>query len=130
MTDATHSAAACSATVTMSYATPTRAERVARAVAPDNTASMTTQVESATVTTEIDRDTTGGLQSTVDDYVVNLGVAEGVLDAVDTAADAAAVDAGDDATDADDDATDADTESDIAPTEDSTAAETTTDETT
>ena len=123
MTDATHSAAACSATVTMSYATPTRAERVARAVAPDNTASMTTQVESATVTTEIDRDTTGGLQSTVDDYVVNLGVAEGVLDAVDTAADADAVDAGDDATDAD-------AESDIAPTEDSTAAETTTDETT
>ena len=123
MTDATHSAAACSATVTTSYATPTRAERVARAVAPDNTASMTTQVESATVTTEIDRDTTGGLQSTVDDYVVNLGVAEGVFDAIDTAADAAAVDAGDDATDAD-------AEYDIAPTEDSTAAETTTDETT
>lgn len=123
MTDATHSAVATSATVTTAYATPTRAERVARAVAPDNTASMTTQVESATVTTEIDRDTTGGLQSTVDDYVVNLGVAEGVFDAIDTAADAAAVDVVDDAADAD-------TESDIAPTEDSTAAETTTDETT
>ena len=124
MTDATtHRAVACSATVTTEYTTPTRAERVARAVAPDNTASMTTQVESATVTTEIDRDTTGGLQSTVDDYVVNLGVAEGVFDAIDTAADAAAVDAGDAAVDAD-------TESDIAPTEDSTAAETTTDETT
>ncbi|RJX48878.1 KEOPS complex Pcc1-like subunit [Halonotius pteroides] len=109
--------------MTTAYATPTRAGRVARAVAPDNTASMTTQVESATVTTEIDRDTTGGLQSTVDDYVVNLSVAEGVFDAIDTAADAAAVDVVDDAADAD-------TESDIAPTEDSTAAETTTDETT
>ena len=125
MTDATHSAVATSATVTTTYATPTRAERVARAVAPDNTASMTTGVEAATVTTDIDRDTTGGLQSTVDDYVVNLGVAEAVLDAINTAADAAAADAGDDATD-----TDADTEFDITPTEDSTAAETTTDETT
>ena len=122
MTDATtHRAVACSATVTTSYATPTRAERVARAVDPDNTASMTTRVEAATVTTEIDRDTTGGLQSTVDDYVVNLGVAEGVLEAVD-AVDTAA-DAGDDATAADED-------SDIAPTEDSTAAEPTTDNTT
>ncbi|MFC7042627.1 KEOPS complex subunit Pcc1 [Halonotius sp. GCM10025705] len=111
MTDATHSAVATSATVTIEYATPTRAERVARAVGPDNTASMTTRVESATVTTEIDRDTTGGLQSTVDDYVVNLGVAEGVLDAVDNPADVGG-------------------QSDITPTEDSTAAETTTDETT
>ena len=124
MTDATHRAVACSATVTTSYATPTRAERVARAVAPDNTASMTTRVAEATVTTEIDRDTTGGLQSTVDDYVVNLGVAEAVLDAVDTAADA-----GDDATDTDA-GDDADADSDIAPTEDSTAAEPTTDNTT
>ena len=116
MTDATHGAVVTSATVTTSYATPTRAERVARAVAPDNTASMTTRVEAATVTTEIDRDTTGGLQSTVDDYVVNLGVAEGVLDAVDTAA-------------AGDDTADADADSDITST-DSTAATTTTDNTT
>ncbi len=120
MTDATtHRAVACSATVTTEYATPARAERVARAVAPDNTPSMTTRVEAATVTTEIDRDTTGGLQSTVDDYVVNLGVAEAVLDAVD------AVDAA-----AGDDTVDADGSSDIAPTEDSTAAEPTTDNTT
>ena len=112
MTDATtHRAVACSATVTTSYATPTRAERVPRAVVPDNTASMTTRVKEATMTTEIDRDTTGGLQSTVDDYVVNLGVAEGVLDAIDTAADP-------------------DQDSDIAPTADSTAAEPTTDNTT
>ena len=107
-------AVACSATVRTEYATPTRAERVAHAVVADNTASMTTRVEEATVTTEIDRETTGGLQSTVDDYVVNLGVAEGVLAAVDTAAAGDAADAGED--------------SDIAST-DSTAA-TTTDNTT
>jgi hypothetical protein len=123
MTEDTHTAVACGATVTTDYATSTRAERIARAVAPDNTASMTTQVAAATVRTEIDRDTTGGLQSTVDDYVVNLGIAERVLDAVNTAA---TVDAGDGDT-----ATDvADSESDTATTKDSTAAEPTTDNTT
>jgi hypothetical protein len=123
MTEDTHTAVACGATVTTDYATSTRAERIARAVAPDNTASMTTQVAAATVRTEIDRDTTGGLQSTVDDYVFNLGIAERVLDAVDTAATADAGD-GDTATDV------ADSESDTATTKDSTAAEPTTDNTT
>ena len=123
MTEDTHTAVACGATVTTDYATSTRAERIARAVAPDNTASMTTQVAAATVRTEIDRDTTGGLQSTVDDYVVNLGIAERVLDAVDTAATADAGD-GDTATDV------ADSESDTATTKDSTVAEPTTDNTT
>ena len=123
MTEDTHTAVACGATVTTDYATSTRAERIARAVAPDNTASMTTQVAAATVRTEIDRDTTGGLQSPVDDYVVNLGIAERVLDAVDPAATADARD-GDTATDV------ADSESDTATTKDSTAAEPTTDNTT
>ena len=123
MTEDTHTAVACGATVTTDYATSTRAERIARPVAPDNTASMTTQVAAATVRTEIDRDTTGGLQSTVDDYVVNLGIAERVLDAVDTAATADAGD-GDTATDV------ADSESDTVTTKDSTAAEPTTDNTT
>ncbi|WP_226481681.1 KEOPS complex subunit Pcc1 [Natrinema amylolyticum] len=63
---------------------------VARALSPDNTDEMTTTVErdgaggtadgddddrSGTVVTRIDRETTTGLQSTVDDYVVNLAVA-------------------------------------------------------
>jgi len=52
-----------------------RAERIAAAVAPDNTAEMTTRVEGETVVTTIERDSTSGLQSTVDDYVVNLRVA-------------------------------------------------------
>ncbi|MFB6270183.1 MAG: KEOPS complex subunit Pcc1 [Halobacterium sp.] len=50
-------------------------ELVAGAVRPDNTAEMETRVEDGAVVTRIERDDTGGLQSTVDDYVVNLTVA-------------------------------------------------------
>jgi len=112
MTD-THSAraAACTATVTTDHDTPVRAGRVARALAPDNTASMTTQVEGATVRTDIERETTGGLQATVDDYVVNLGVAAAVLDAV-----AATPTAGVDSTTTDRDAADCDAAHDAADT--------------
>jgi hypothetical protein len=69
-----------------------RSATIAAAVAPDNTAEMETRVESeqahvetgqphvesGAVVTTIERETTGGLQSTVDDYVVNLDVAEAV----------------------------------------------------
>ncbi|WP_222919511.1 KEOPS complex subunit Pcc1 [Natrinema sp. SYSU A 869] len=62
---------------------------VAQALSPDNTDEMTTAVErdgavdtvnsddghAGTIITQIDRETTSGLQSTVDDYVVNLSVA-------------------------------------------------------
>ncbi|WP_226005857.1 KEOPS complex subunit Pcc1 [Natrinema salinisoli] len=60
---------------------------IARALSPDNTDEMTTTVErdtaadaagderAGTIVTRIDRETTSGLQSTVDDYVVNLEVA-------------------------------------------------------
>ena len=48
---------------------------VAAAVTPDNTSEMTTTVEGDSVVTRIERETTGGLRSTVDDYVVNLDVA-------------------------------------------------------
>jgi len=53
-------------------------QTVAAAIRPDNTASMTTRVEGDAVVTAIARETTGGLQSSVDDYVVNLTVAETV----------------------------------------------------
>ncbi len=53
----------------------TAAERIAAAVRPDNTAEMETTVEGSVVRTTIERETTGGLQATVDDYVVNLHVA-------------------------------------------------------
>ena len=71
------------ATLRTDHATPTRAEWVAAAVEPDNTDSMATSVDGTTVRTEITRETTGGLQTTVDDYVVNLGVAQAVIEAVD-----------------------------------------------
>ncbi|WP_135535505.1 KEOPS complex subunit Pcc1 [Halostella pelagica] len=71
-----------------------QAALVAAAVAPDNTSEMTTTVERSsdsnqsetddsgereTVVTRIERETTGGLQSTVDDYVVNVDVATKVV---------------------------------------------------
>jgi hypothetical protein len=49
---------------------------VAGAVEPDNTDSMTTAVDGTRVVTTVERDTTGGLHSSVDDYVVNLAVAD------------------------------------------------------
>jgi hypothetical protein len=57
---------------------------VAAAVGPDNTDSMETRVEGDRVVTTIERETTGGLQSSVDDYVVNLTVAAAVCDATTT----------------------------------------------
>lgn len=52
-----------------------RPEQVAAAVRPDNTPQMETQVTGDAVVTRIERDTTGGLRTTVDDYTVNVTVA-------------------------------------------------------
>ena len=57
---------------------------IARAIRPDNTDEMDTRVETdedgtpTTVVTEIERETTGGLRTSVDDYVVNVDVARRV----------------------------------------------------
>lgn len=48
---------------------------VARAVAPDDTAQMTSRLDGPILETRIERASVGGLRSTVDDYVVNLRVA-------------------------------------------------------
>ncbi|MFB6070254.1 MAG: KEOPS complex subunit Pcc1 [Halanaeroarchaeum sp.] len=62
-------------------------DRIAASIRPDNTASMHTAVErdgdDAAVVTTIERETTGGLRSTVDDYVVNLAVATDVAQIAD-----------------------------------------------
>lgn len=63
------------ATITTAFDDEATARRVAAAVVPDNTDEMHTQVDGTTVETTIERETTGGLQSTADDYVVNLQVA-------------------------------------------------------
>ncbi|PSQ32806.1 KEOPS complex Pcc1-like subunit [Halobacteriales archaeon SW_12_69_24] len=57
-----------------------RPEVVAAALRPDNTAEMSTHVDGRTVVTRIERDSTGGLRTTVDDYVTNLQVAQRVTD--------------------------------------------------
>lgn len=78
MTDASRTA-----TLRTDHGTPTHAAWVAAAVEPDNTDSMSTTVERSAVETRVERDTTGGLGTTVDDYIINLGVATAVIDAID-----------------------------------------------
>lgn len=54
-------------------------DAVARAVRPDNTPEVCTRVEDDALVTTIERETTRGLRSTVDDYVVNVLVAQRIL---------------------------------------------------
>jgi len=56
------------------------AATVAAALRPDNTDAMEMAVEGDTLVTTVSRETTGGLQSTVDDTVVNLTVADAIVD--------------------------------------------------
>jgi tRNA threonylcarbamoyladenosine modification (KEOPS) complex Pcc1 subunit len=57
------------------------AEILAASVRPDNTPQIDTRVEDGVIVTAIERETTGGLRTTVDDYVVNLSVAQEVVQA-------------------------------------------------
>ena len=68
------------ATITTTHADAEQTARVAAALRPDNTAEMETTVDGETVRTDIERDTTGGLHATVDDYVVNVQIAEQLTD--------------------------------------------------
>jgi hypothetical protein len=52
------------------------AETVAAALAPDNTPEIDTRVEDGAVVTTVGRDRASGLRSTVDDYLVNVDVAD------------------------------------------------------
>lgn len=54
-------------------------EIIAQAIRPDNTTEMETTVDGSVVQTRIERETTSGLHSNVDDYVVNVDVATAVL---------------------------------------------------
>lgn len=64
------------------------ADIVAASVRPDNTPEIDTRVERGSgdggddaIVTAVERETTGGLRTTVDDYVVNLAVARQVAQA-------------------------------------------------
>ncbi len=52
---------------------------IAAALVPDNTDEMTTVEDEGTITTVIERPTTGGVRTTVDDYITNLTVAVQLL---------------------------------------------------
>jgi len=69
--------ARCRATLRTTHAAP---ETVAAALEPDNTDEMSTRTEDGRVVTTVARDSPAGLRSTVDDYVVNLQVADGIAD--------------------------------------------------
>lgn len=66
------------ALVETTHADDAAAATVAGAIAPDNTAEIRTTADGATVRTRVERGTTGGLLATVDDYLVNLDVADDV----------------------------------------------------
>ena len=53
---------------------------VAAALGPDETDSMTTRVDGDAIECVVERPTTGGLRSTVDDHVVNLRVADRLVE--------------------------------------------------
>jgi len=72
------------ATVRTDHTDAATARSVAAAIRPDNTDEMDTQADGASITTTVRRETTGGLHSTLDDYVVNLQVATRLLDSDDT----------------------------------------------
>jgi hypothetical protein len=55
-----------------------RAALLAAALEPDNTQSMETHVTAGALETRIERDSVGGLRTTIDDYLCNLGVAREV----------------------------------------------------
>ncbi|WP_248516132.1 KEOPS complex subunit Pcc1 [Salinarchaeum laminariae] len=65
------------ATITSEVDSP---ETVAAAIAPDDTDEIDTRVEDGRVVTTIERETTGGLEATIDDYVVALDVATTTVD--------------------------------------------------
>ncbi|ELZ28545.1 KEOPS complex subunit Pcc1 [Halorubrum distributum] len=56
------------------------AATVAAALGPDETDSMRTRVDGDVVVCTVARPTTGGIQSTLDDHLVNLRVADRVID--------------------------------------------------
>ncbi|MXR42614.1 hypothetical protein GRX01_14870 [Halobaculum sp. WSA2] len=55
------------------------ASTIAAATSPDNTDDIRTEADGTTVTTRITRETTGGFLASVDDYLVNLAVADDVV---------------------------------------------------
>ena len=69
------------ATVETTHADADAAATIAVAISPDNTDDIRTEADGATVVTRVSRETTGGFLASVDDYLVNLDVADDVVSA-------------------------------------------------
>lgn len=67
------------ALVETTHADAEAAATIAAAISPDNTDDIRTEADGATVETRITRGTTGGFLASVDDYLVNLDVADDVV---------------------------------------------------
>ncbi|TKX73998.1 hypothetical protein EXE46_11240 [Halorubrum sp. GN11_10-6_MGM] len=78
------------------------AATVAAALGPDETDSMRTRVDGDVVACTVSRPTAGGLQSTLDDHLVNLRVADRVVERARTHRTGSAPDAADDSANAED----------------------------
>ncbi|NEU56767.1 KEOPS complex subunit Pcc1 [Halorussus sp. MSC15.2] len=75
---------------------------LAASVRPDNTPEIDTRAADGVIETSIERETTGGLRTTVDDYVVNLAVAQEVAQAARRHANGSQTDASESRANADD----------------------------
>ncbi|QLG62777.1 KEOPS complex subunit Pcc1 [Halorarum salinum] len=67
------------ATFETRHADAAAARTVAAALAPDNTPQIRTEADGDVVRTRIERDTTGGLHASADDYLVNVAAADAVV---------------------------------------------------
>ncbi|SHH32251.1 KEOPS complex subunit Pcc1 [Halobaculum gomorrense] len=67
------------ALVETTHADAGAAATIAAAISPDNTADIRTEADGSTVVTRVSRATTGGVLASVDDYLVNLDVADDVV---------------------------------------------------
>lgn len=77
--DGSHDDLARTATVETTHADADAAATIAVAISPDNTDDIRTEADGATVVTRVSRETTGGFLASVDDYLVNLDVADDVV---------------------------------------------------
>lgn len=68
----------CSAMLILQFASPREAERVARALEPDNAGFMETVLRGRTIEVRTSASSISSMLHTLDDYLACLGIAEGL----------------------------------------------------
>ena len=68
----------CSAMLILQFASPREAERVARALEPDNAGFMETALRGRTIEVRTSASSIPSMLHTLDDYLACLGIAEGL----------------------------------------------------